>query len=422
MDDTVALVDCNSFYASCERVFAPDLEGRPVVVLSNNDGCVVSRSDEAKALGIEIGVPIFKCGRLLLNSGGRIFSSNYSLYGDMSQRVMETLSAFTPSMEVYSIDEAFLFLSGFSRTALTDYGRKIRKTVRQWTGIPVSVGIGPTKTLAKIANRIAKKDPRLGGSFNVRGHPRIDAILESVDVGDVWGVGPRYARLLRKNGIFTARALRDAPDRWVRKNMTITGLRTATELRGTPCIPIEEAPPPKKGVVSSRSFGSPVESLDAVLEALSNYAATAARKLRAQCSAASVIGVFLATDRFRPGPQYANFITAKLPVPTSFTPDLVRHARALLRVIYRPGYSYRKTGVLLDGIIPEGNAQLNLFESAPDERQAELMRTVDRINDRLGGDTVHLGAEGIRRAWGMKRLKLSPCYTTRWNELPVVRC
>jgi len=421
MGEVVALVDCNNFYVSCERVFDPSLWGVPVVVLSNNDGNVIARSNEAKALDIHMGAPWFKCAPLVARHGIRVFSSNYALYGDMSHRVMETLAGCVPAMEVYSIDEAFLYLTGMEHFGLEEYGRFIRARVGGWTGMPVSVGIGPSKTLAKLANRIAKKNPECGGVFNITGHPRMEEILAGIAVEHVWGVGSRYARMLHQHGVHSARDLSRAPDAWVRKKMTVMGLRTAWELRGHPCLEMEEAPPPKKAIVSSRSFGRPVERLDELMEAAAAYTTRAAEKLRRQNSLVSGLTVFLATNRFKPEPQYSNAATFSLPQPTGYTPHLIRLAHAGLRRIYRTGYRYKKVGIMLFDMVEQGEGQLDLFGGGVDPRRQALMETVDRLNGRFGKSTVSFAAEGNGRSWHMRREYLSPRYTTSWLELPLVR-
>ncbi len=417
-----ALVDCNNFYVSCERLFMPSLEKVPVAVLSNNDGNVVARSNEVKALGLAFGAPYHECRGLVEKHGMRIFSSNYTLYGDLSHRVMETLAGFAPAMEIYSIDEAFLDLGGMPERDLGAWGERVRAAVRQWTGIPVSIGIAPTKTLAKLANRIAKRRFPERGVFSFADAEGIDSVLECVPVGDIWGIGPRYARLLERRGVRTARQFRDLPDRWIRKRMTVTGLRTAWELRGFPCLELEESAPPRKGIVSSRSFGRPVESLGELREALAGYVSRAALKLRRQNSSASFLGVFLATNPFREGPQYSNFTAARLAVPTSYTPELIARAHRCLDAIYRPGFLYKKAGVMLADIIPDEHATGDLFAGpGTAERRRNLSGVVDRVNARLGKGALFYAAEGVGVTWGMRRALLSPCYTTRWSELPVVK-
>jgi len=423
MSKVFALVDCNNFYASCERVFDPRLEGKPVVVLSNNDGCVVARSNEAKALGIKMGAPAFQLEDSFKKNNVTVFSSNYSLYGDMSERVMETLEQFTPDMEVYSIDEAFLSLKGIPPSEVTDYVRRIRATVCRWTGIPVSIGVGQTKTLAKAASKIAKNNPRTGGVFNITDHPEIDTLLDNMPVADVWGIGPRHEIFLKRFGIHTARQLRDAHDIWVRKHLTVAGLRIVFELRGVSCIPLEEMPMPKKGIMSSRSFGRPVEYLSELKEAMTTFVSRAAEKLRAQRSAAHILHVFLLTNRFKEDePQYSNSATTVLPVSSSYTPELIRYAHTLLEILYKPGYRYKKTGVFLTEIVPENEIQTSLLVPGyPYKRNSEVMELVDRINARWGTDTVRYASEGIQRKWTMRRERLSPHYTTVWSEIPVVK-
>ena len=414
-----ALVDCNSFYVSCERVFDRSLQGKPVVVLSNNDGCVVSRSPEAKALGVKGGMPFFKCRDQILGAGGRALSSNYTLYGNMSQRVMDTLSAFSPSMEVYSIDEAFLSLSGMERFDLGACGRQIRDRVGKWTGIPVSVGIAPTKTLAKAANHFAKKHEELNGVC-CADDAVLDEILEFTEVEEVWGVGYRRGKMLRHHGIANARQLRDADDNWVLAKMTVVGLRTVWELRGTPTLALDEDPVPRKDIISSRSFGTPVTSRDQLEEALASYVARAAEKLRSQGSLACVVGVSLATSRFGPGPQYSNGASCSFQPPTDSTPKLTDIARGCLRRIYRPGYRFRKTGVTLSGLCPAGDRPLYLLSRPAQEAgHSALMETVDALNKRFERRAVTFGAEGLQQPWRTNRAYLSPRYTTRWDELPV---
>ncbi len=418
-----ALVDCNSFYVSCERVFAPQLRDKPVVVLSNNDGCIVSRSQEVKDLGLPMASPVFKLRHLIRRHRIHTFSSNYTLYADMSRRVMETLETFSPEIEVYSIDEAFLTFTGMEHIDLDKYARTIRDTVVQWTGIPVSVGIGPSKTLAKLANRYAKKNRECEGAFNITDHPDIDTILESVKVGDVWGVGRKYRDKLNKVGVYNARQLRDLPDKWARANMTVVGLRTVHELRGIPCYEVEPEIDPKKGIVTSRSFGKPLEDEEAMCEAVAAYAARAAVKLRRQKSVVSCMTIFIITNPFRKEqPQYANSASWNIEPPTADTPQLIAIAKKLLRKIYRPGYKYKKAGVMLTGIRPEGEFQLDAFATAfTDDRRQKLMRTLDDVNRRYGMHTLSFASEGIQKPWQMKRDKLSQRFTTNWKEIPVVK-
>jgi len=417
----LALVDCNNFYVSCERTFNPALEGKPVIVLSNNDGCAVAMSDEAKKY-IPMAAPIFKNMDVVKKHNIHIYSSNYTLYADMSHRVKDVLAQFSPEIEDYSIDESFLSLDGFNQLDLTAYGKEIRQLVLRWTGIPVSVGIATTKTLAKIANKLAKKNRMCQGVLDLTAHPRADDFLKSVDVEDVWGVGWQYSKLLKKHGINTAYDLREAPDVWIRKRMTVQGLRTVWELRGTPCIDLEEAAPDKKEIVSSRSFGKDSEDYRDVSEAIAAYASRAAEKLRVQKSSCAHIMVWIETNRFKPDdPQYSNAISCALPEPTSFTPLLVKYALHLLKKIYRKGYKYKKAGVALMDIIPSGQTQQNLFVKFDHTRHEKLMEAVDRINQSWGSETIRSGASGYERPWRMKRASLSSRFTTCWDEVLTVR-
>jgi DNA polymerase V len=416
-----ALVDCNNFYVSCERVFNASLEKKPVVVLSNNDGCVIARSNESKALGIKMGAPFFQNRELFRKNNVRFFSSNYSLYGDMSCRVMTTLQQFTPDLEIYSIDEAFLSLDGF--TDLTHYGQRIRTMVKQHTGIPVSIGIAPTKTLAKVANKIAKKDISLQGVLDLATFEDLNRLLETVAVEDIWGVGFRYAAMLNGHGITNALQLKNADDAFIQKTMTIMGLRTVHELRGEPCIVLEQSPPPKKAIGSSRSFGTPVEKLEELLESVSAYVSRAAEKLRSQNSAAATVQVYLTTNRYKKEPQYANYISCTLPTPTAYTPELICCAQACLRAIYRKGYRYKKTGILLTGLTPTTGLQLNLFAKRKGNcaDQKAIMQAVDVLNQRYGRNTIQFASSGIDKRWKMLQSYKSPCFTTSWGEIPVVK-
>ncbi|MBG0791501.1 MAG: Y-family DNA polymerase [Desulfovibrionaceae bacterium] len=414
-----ALIDCNNFYASCERAFRPELEGRPVAVLSNNDGCVIARSDEAKAAGVPMGAPYFKCRNLLERNGVAVFSSNYALYGDMSARVMRVLSRFCPSVEIYSIDEAFCDLTGVPGGAEA-FGRRLRATVRAWTGIPVSVGIGPTKTLAKLANRFAKKQPRCRGVFDLGASPDPDRVLKWTAIGDVWGIGPRHAERLRKLGVDDALAFRGLKRDWVQKKMTVAGLHTLLELRGLPCFDFAAGPADKKTIVSSRSFGHPVTRLDHMLEATAQYAARAAEKLRGQRSVAASVLVSLQTNAFRLGrPQYSNALSVPLAVATAHTPALIRAAQSGMKRIFREGYDYKKCAVMLSGLEPERGRRLSLLALPPAHRPNDrpLMHAVDACNARWGRDTVAFAASGVRQGWRMKREMMSPRYTTAWDEI-----
>jgi DNA polymerase V len=419
----LALVDCNSFYASCEKVFAPALANKPVVVLSNNDGCIIARSAEAKALGIPMGKPAFECRELFRRHGVAVFSSNYTLYGDLSARVMKTLATFTPRLEVYSIDEAFLDLTGMPDDVLA-YSRHIRETVRRWTGIPVAVGLGPTKTLAKIANKLGKKDPALGGVLDIGTYPDPDAILEQVAVGDVWGIGRRYATMLERHGVVNARQFRNLPRDWVKKKMTVGGLHTLLELQGIPCIDLEAMAPAKKSVTASRSFGQPVTRIEEMREALAVYTSRAAERLRKARMVANGVTVWVQTNTFIEGePQYANSAFGALPGASAHTGEILKIALQVLERIFRKGYRYKKAGVMLSGLEPVGCHQLSLLSPVPtsDPKADRLMEVMDQANARWGRDMIRLAACGIKQDWKMKQAARSPHYTTCWEELPEVK-
>ncbi len=416
-----ALVDCNNFYASCERLFRPDLANKPVVVLSNNDGCIIARSNEAKTLGIGMGTPYFKQQALIRKHDIAVFSSNYPLYGDMSQRVMDVLMRLEPDVEVYSIDEAFIRFPAGTVADLENHIRFIKTTVQKHTGIPVSIGLGPTKTLAKIANRFAKKTPSAAGTFSMTDPQHIKSLLAAVDVGDIWGIGRRHAARLKRHGINTALALQNCADTWIRKQLTVTGMRTVTELRGVPCISLEKAPPAKKSVCTSRSFGRMVTSLADLQEAVATYTAQAAYKLRSKGLRTTVVDVFIRTNSFKKDePQYCNRRTFLLEAPSSHTATLTKIALAALKAMYRPGYRYQKAGVLFYDLVPAGREQLRLFEETV-PRGDSLMDAVDAINERWGRNTIQFAAAGLAKKWHFKQLKKSPAYTTCWSELPTAK-
>lgn len=416
-----ALIDCNNFYASCERLFQPDLEGRPIVVLSNNDGCVIARSNEAKALGIAMGAPFFKCRNIIHQHNIAVFSSNYALYGDLSRRVMDVLQQMEPEVEIYSIDEAFVSLPPDKTCNATEHAACLRDTVKKLIGLPVSIGIGPTKTLAKLANRIAKKNNACNGVFDITHNPHMDELLAGFDVEDVWGIGPRYAKRLKKYGIHTAFDLRNSNTAWVRKQLTVTGLRTVMELRGESCMPLETAPPPKQSITCSRSFGQPVESLAGLREAMTTYVSVASEKLRHQKSLAGSLHVFLFTNRFNEKePQYAASRTVPLSEPTAYSGTLIRHALQALEHIYRPGYRYQKVGVIFTELQPHRYRPQSLFSLGTREPMG-VMTAMDRINARWGRDTVRYGAAGFTKTWKNRQDMKSPAYTTSWHELPKVR-
>lgn len=418
-----ALVDCNNFYASCERVFNPRLRREPVVVLSNNDGCVIARSNEAKALGIGMGDPYFKQKKSFAASRIHVLSSNYSLYGDLSARVMERLHNFSSDVEIYSIDESFLDFTHFRYHNLLSHAEKLRESVYDWTGIPVSVGLGSTKTLAKVANRIAKKNPDIHrGVFSAVPPANLEDILENTTVNDIWGVGPAYAQKLIKKGIRTARQLRDADERWVRKNMTVVGLRTLYELRGVSCIPLEESPPSRQQIVSSRSFGSEAYTLDEMKEAVSTYAAIASEKLHREELAVAHLSVFVSTNRFKEGPGYFNRGAVRFDVPTSDTSLIISGALRVLETIYQEGYGYKKTGVILTELTPRDSLQMHLFSDTENPRSRSLHDALQDVKQRYGKNALRYAVMGPTegREWHTKFQFRSPRYTTRWDEIPIV--
>ena len=413
----LALVDCNNFYASCERVFQPALRGQPVVVLSNNDGCVIARSNEAKALGIAMGEPWHLCKARVATQGVIVRSSNYTLYGDMSARVMRVLAGFSPDLEIYSIDEAFLGLAGFEGR-LKAHARMLRATVLQWTGIPVSVGIGPTKTLAKLANRTAKKDPDSGGVAILLTLDAQMAALAKVELTDLWGIGKRLAARLALVGIHTALDLRNADPTFMRERFSIVVERTVRELQGTPCITLEEAPPDRKSIMASRSFGRMVTSLDELAEAVTTHTARAAEKMRGQSLATARMVVFIQTNQFRPqDKQHAAEQAIQLPVATSDTGKLNSAALRALRAIYRSGHHYKKAGVMLLDLVSASVVQGGLFDRPDSVKSAARMRAVDGLNRRFGRDTVTFAASGVARGWKLRNDFISPRFTTDWDEL-----
>jgi len=410
----VGLVDCNSFYASCERVFRPDLHNRPIVVLSNNDGCVVAMDRNAKICGIKRGTPYFQVRADLTSIHAAIFSSNYTLYQDLSLRVMETLRQHCTNIEVYSIDEAFLFLEK-CRLPLTLLGKNILRDVLQYTGIPVSVGFGRTKTLAKIANKWAKT--QTAGLFVLEKEYE-ENILSKINIMDIWGIGPRKAAFLFSRGIRTAGELRDLPDHWIKKNLTLVSLRTVWELRGIPSIVPEPAAPPKKMILSSLGFSKPVRDLVTLEEAVSSYAATAVIKLIKQRSEAAGVIIFIRTHRHKK-PCYAGSHEIKLPFPTAYLPEIVQAALYGLHKVYRKGFDYMKAGVCLINIDTADRYQYDLFHS-PRMQQRALSDTVSEIQQKFGTKAITSGRSGSSGEWYMKRDRLSPKYTTRWSEIPTV--
>lgn len=415
-----ALVDCNNFYVSCERVFAPKLQGRPVVILSNNDGCIIARSHEAKALGIPMGAPLFKARKDIQQHNIAVRSSNYALYGDMSSRVMSILADAAPDHEIYSIDECFLDLSGLGVPDLESWCRDIRQRVDQWTGIPVSVGLGASKTLSKMANRLAKLSTCDNGVFTLS-EGNADRYLDEIRVGDVWGIGHRWARMLVGKGFHSARDLRDADDRWVRQRMGVIGLRVVHELRGISCSEIEALPPAKQVTCCSRTFARASADRDNVRNAILSYAERAVEKMRHAGQVCRVVQVFVRTDKHDcDTPRYSASALETLMTPTNDSRTLVAAALRVFEGLWRDGIKFRKAGVLLmdlssaDGVVP----------SLLDDRRAggdDLMQAIDKMNGRFGRGAVHLGLSDHDASWRMRQDHLSPRYTTRWQDIPTAR-
>lgn len=421
----LALVDGNNFYVSCERVFNPALEGVPVMVLSNNDGCVVARSNEVKALGIKMGTPFFQLRDLIDQHRIRVFSSNYALYGDMSRRMMCVLAQCVPHQEIYSIDEAFLDFTGIGD--MRQYALMLRRRVRQSVGIPVCVGIARTKTLAKLANHIAKKTLHPAVADGVFDYHTLnaneqEALLSRIPVTEVWGIGHRLTQALQRFKIHTVQDLREADPRWIRQRFSVVMERTIQELRGVPCLGLEQVTAAKQQIISSRSFGKLVMSLTELRQAIAMYTARAAERLRGQQSLASAVTVFIRTNPFREqDPQYHTGITVPLADPSDDTRVLLQAAQAGLNNIYRPGYQYQKAGVILIDLLPRKHRQGSLIDVSDVERSQRLMQTLDRLNHRMGRGTVRLTAEGMEQRWKLRTEYKSKCYTTRWEELAVAK-
>lgn len=427
-----ALVDCNSFYCSCERLFRPDLENQPVVVLSNNDGCIIARSDEAKAVGIKMGAPYFQCKSQITENRVAVFSSNYQLYGELSMRVMDTLRNYVGAekVEVYSVDEAFLQLRHVPDEQLVAVAAGLKLKVETWTGIRVSVGIAPTKVLAKLANRLAKKNKQESKGALVLQHPvDLEQALKETEIGEVWGIGHQYAEKLRKVGITDALKFSQLPVNWVQKNMGgVVGVRLHKELNGIPCIDLKDPLEKKKMIGSSRMFGRPVYELQDIREAIATYLARAAEKLRRQNSAATEVGLYLVAaddNRFTYNPK--KFSTSlRLPKACSGTNELLNYALPLLPLIYQGKRKYLKAGVQLSGLVPASSLQENLFIHSAENNQADeastkkLMKALDNINFSQGANTIHFGATGLQPTWTMRQDQMSPRYTTCWKDLPQV--
>jgi len=415
-NNSIALIDCNNFYASCERIFNPRLIGKPIVVLSNNDGCIITRSAEAKELGIKMGEPYFKAKKIIDKNNVKVFSSNYSLYGDISQRVMETLARFASDVEIYSIDEAFLGLNGFENYELSKYCQYIRRTIKQWVGIPVSIGVSTTKTLSKIANNLAKKNKEYDGVCILKSWFDINEALKLTSIEDVWGIGRRLSVFLKKYKINTAYDFTQLDKGWIRKNMGVVGEKTFLELYGVSCIELELIPSDKKSCCVSRSFSKPVEKIDDLEESVSSYGTRVAEKIREEGLVAESMSIFVLTNYFnRKEKQYSNSIKLQLPYPTNNSIKIVKRALEGIKKIYRQGYRYKKAGVILYGLTKAKQTRGLLDYDR--ESSDSIMNTLDRINERYGSSTIRLASEGVDKSWSMRRESVSPCYTTRFDDL-----
>jgi len=417
----IGLCDCNNFFVSCERVFNPAMNGKPVVVLSNNDGCIVSRSEEAKKIGIKMGQPLYQAKELVEKHNVAVFSSNYHLYGDLSQRVMDTLKTFSPSVEIYSIDEAFINFHKFDLEELKEYGKHIAKTVKKNVGIPVSLGIAPTKTLAKVASKLCKKYPKLEGSCLMYRPEDITKVLKSFPIEDIWGIGYRYSKMLKNNNIHTAEQFRQLSPEWVRAKMSVVGLRTWKELHGEPCIPFGYTIPDKQSICVSRSFAKELTTIEPLTEALATFVSMAAEKLRKQNSLTRQMQIFIYTNRHRK--EKAQHFEGKLitlPTATNSTIEMVTFATKALKEIYKKDYGYKKAGVILYDISPDTGTQNILFDTINREKHATLMQTIDFVNTEHGKNTISLGVQGKSRIPANQE-KISPRYTTHWNEIMVVK-
>ena len=416
----IALIDCNSFYVSCERLFKPSLIKKPVIVLSNNDGCIISRSSEAKDLGIKMGEPYFKAKKIITKSNVHVFSSNYSLYGDISRRVMKTLKHFAPEMEIYSIDEAFLNLSIVPDNEILQFGKKIRDTVLRWVGIPTSIGIATTKTLSKIANHIAKKEK--SGVVSLVNKKNIDRILEKIEIRDVWGVGRQLSKFYINNGIFNANQLKNISNNWIKKNSNVLGSRTAMELRGASCISLEITQSKRKSCCVSRSFGKKVERLQELEESITNHCLNAAEKIRSESLLTKSITIFIRTSPFQKMEiHYSNSKTIDFPIATDNSIEIVKSAILGLKLIFKKGYKYQKSGIILSGLYESKSYNNNLFSSTKDKKTKDLMRSIDYTNFRYGRSTLSLAVALSNKKWKTKRQHSSKIDTANFDCLPIVK-
>jgi DNA polymerase V len=412
-----ALVDCNNFYASCERVFRPNLRNEPIVVLSNNDGCVIARSNEAKALGVPMGAPAFKFKELFEKNNIHVFSSNYALYGDMSHRVMSLLATYSPDIEIYSIDEAFLQFKGFDKFDLQRYAETIKRTVDKGTGIPISIGIAPTKALSKVANRIAKKFPKqTGGVYVMNTEEKRIKALKWLAVEDIWGIGRKHSQRLYSYNIKTAYDFINLHDDWVRKQLSVVGLRLKHELEGKPTLGLDTIKN-KQAIATTRTFEGMHTDLESIKERVSTFAVSCAAKLRKQGSCCNVVMVFLHSNWHRKDlPQYGKNIVVKTQYPTNSSIDIIKYAVQGLEHIFKEGYHYKKAGVIVMAITPENTKQFTLF-TQENPKHLTLMKTIDSLNKSIGQTKVKFGSQDIGRTWKMKQERLSPRYTTKLTEI-----
>ena len=415
----IALIDCNSFYVSCERLFNPKIRKKPVVVLSNNDGCIISRSNEAKALGIKMGEPYFKEKNIIVKNNVQVFSSNYSLYGDISRRVMRTLKRFNSDIEIYSIDEAFLDLSNFPDNEVENVGHEIRNIVLKWTGIPTSIGIAKTKTLSKVANHIAKK--KQSGVTSFIGIENIDSILEKVEINDVWGVGKQLTKFYHKSGIYNAKQLKNVSNTWIKKSSNVLSSRTAMELRGIPCIDLETTSSKRKSCVVSRSFGQRVENFQELKEAIASYSLNASEKIRSESLVTKSITVFIRTSPFQSRfGYYSNSKTIDFPIATNNSIEIVKAAISSLETIFKNGYRYQKAGVMLSRLSDSVDGK-NLFSSEKDKKINSLMKSIDNTNHRYGRSTLSLASAGVHKRWNTRRQHYSKIDTVDFYCLPTIK-
>lgn len=418
----IGIADCNNFYASCERVFQTKYQCTPIVVLSNNDGCAIAMSKEAKLLGVKMGTPFFMLKELIAKHQIKVFSSNYTLYGETSTRVMATIGALVPEYEIYSIDEIFFDLTTFQKHYdIFEYCKEMKYVIMRNTRIPISIGVAPTKTLAKAANKLAKKRFTDIGVCVMEDQHTVKELLKDFDVGDIWGIGRQHEKLLKLHGFDTAVKLMNAPDAWVRKNLSVVGLRLVNELRGFSCIALEEITPKKKNMCVSRSFGNMLEDLCTLEESVTTHANRASEKLRNEGSNCSSVTVFLLTNQFREDlPQYSASKEVLLPFPSNDTANIIKAAHQALKLIYRPGFKYKKCGIFVNDLTPAGDVQLNLFVEQDTDKKKSLNNTLDLLNKKYGKGTLKYAIQGTKNEWKLRADNLSPSFTTKLTDVPII--